>query len=75
MVSPGETAGYGGELTGQVPPPIILSKDSASGMPWFIEELFDDAMDSWIDACFSSPVMELESRGDWTNDGRRYDSL
>ena len=63
----------GDKLTGHVPPAMIVSNDRASGMPPFTEEPEDDAIDSWMDACFSSPVIEL--RGDGTYDGRRYDSL
>ena len=55
------------ELTGHVPPDMILSKDRASGMPLLMHEL-PDAIDSRIEFCFSSPL--IESADEDTLDGR-----
>ena len=56
-----------GRLTGHVPPEMILSKDRASGMPLLMHEL-PDAIDSRIEFCFSSPL--IESADEDTLDGR-----
>jgi len=56
------------KLTGHVPPATILSNDKASGMPLVMEEVVDDAMDSLMEDCFSSPLSE--SRGDRASGGR-----
>ena len=53
-------------LTGQVPPDIILSKESASGMPLEIREL-PEAIDSSRDFRFSPGSVSWDLR----YDGRR----
>lgn len=58
-----------GALTGQVPPAIMRSKDNAAGMPWLMPE-FPDSIDSLIDFCFSSPLIELLEDA-WAFAGRR----
>lgn len=50
---------------------MMVSNDSASGMPWLMPELPEE-MESLIDLCFSSPLtdsLEAETRA-----GRRYPS-
>lgn len=46
------------KLTGQVPPAMIRSKDSAVGMPWLMQELAEWT-DSLMDSCFSLPLREF----------------
>lgn len=61
-------------LTGQTPPEMMRSNDKASGIPLLMQELHE-SMESLIDLCFSSPLIEsLESLEDVTCEGRRYPS-
>jgi len=61
--------GSGRSLTGQTPLAMMRSKDKASGMPADELEL-PDVMESLIDFCFSSPLIEALEE-EVTCEGRR----
>lgn len=48
------------KLTGQVPPEIMRSNESASGIPAHMLQELADLIDSSMDLCFSSPLREFD---------------
>lgn len=51
----------GNVLTGQVPPPMIRSKDNASGIPKEPWDVWESMEDSPMDLTFSSPLIEARA--------------
>jgi hypothetical protein len=60
-----------GELTGQTPPAMMRSKDSASGIPCDMP-LLPDRTESWMDFSLTSPKTDDVEEGRDTWAGRRY---